>query len=732
MHEATSSFARFPCWGDTAILGPMGSGPMRRCQQGWALALLFVTLGGCGDSDGGKEAPGAGGSAPGTCGAGELEHPAGGCCAAGTMANDAGGCCPAGTTPLPDGGCLPAGIPAEQCAVGFEPFDDGCEPILPNEACPSGLMAVPGEASCRAVMPCGVAPWGDIPTDGTTQHVDQSYPGGNSDGSAERPWTTINDALAAAAPGALVAVAAGSYAEEVTFEGKPIRLWGVCPQQVEIIGAAGHSAVLVKEGADGSEVVGVALTGEHNGFGSSGSLDLLVDRVWIHDTALAGATAMDGPGPTSLRLRDSLVERSHGYGVLCAGSEVSVERTVIRDTLALDAGEGPFGRGVNVQATATNPASLEAIASVIEQHFDGGVFAAGADVLIDGTVLRGLSPAVIHDDGSDGIYVQDHPIEGTRGSMTLRGSLVDGHSGTGVTFQGTGTIEATVVRRTSPAPADEHGEQSSGVWVEGHADTGQTSQLTMRRSIVEDSVQSGIVALQADLLVEATIVRRTAPGTGPDWDWGTGILAQPLGEAATPPPLVLRNSVIEDSVGAGLALGGVDLLVEGTVVRDTAPAADHGVARGIHLESLDTQSLPASARLVSSLVERSDGFGVLLHSADGVLQGTHVSDTRSVGPDLFGDGIVIYTGTHPASADIDGCLVDNSLRAAITNRGGVVAIRATRLRCNALDLVGQALGGAEYVYTNQGETYCGCPVAKAACKVVSAELEPPPPIPPGP
>ncbi|MBI4701007.1 MAG: hypothetical protein HY744_07590 [Deltaproteobacteria bacterium] len=118
------------------------------------------------------------------------------------MPLDNGGCQPAGVPPdmpcppgeaLVDGGkCQPAGVPAEACGQGFEPDGNGgCEPILPAEPCPKGQMAVPGETECHEVAPCGAGKWGDIPADNATQYVDAAYAGGGSDGSAEKPWTSI-------------------------------------------------------------------------------------------------------------------------------------------------------------------------------------------------------------------------------------------------------------------------------------------------------------------------------------------------------------------------------------------------------------------------------------------------------------------------------------------------------------------------------------------------------------
>src|SRR6185436_10488706 len=113
----------------------------------------------------------------------------------------------------------------------------GCAADLPA-TCPPGSLAVPGDAACREIAPCGTGTWGDIPVEASTEHVDASYVGGASDGTSAKPWTTIQEAVDAAAPGAIVAVAAGSYAEDVRIDGKALRLWGVCPGEVEVVGSS--------------------------------------------------------------------------------------------------------------------------------------------------------------------------------------------------------------------------------------------------------------------------------------------------------------------------------------------------------------------------------------------------------------------------------------------------------------------------------------------------------------
>ena len=152
------------------------------------------------------------------CGDDADQQPAGG----GT-GGDGGGGGDGATRPL-------AGVPEDACAPGFAPDGNmGCDAILPAQPCPRGTMAVPGETTCRPVAPCGSAPWGTIPVDATTQYVDQNYVGGSNNGSAQRPWITIGEAVSVASDGGLVAVAEGTNVEDVDIAGRSVRHWGRCP-----------------------------------------------------------------------------------------------------------------------------------------------------------------------------------------------------------------------------------------------------------------------------------------------------------------------------------------------------------------------------------------------------------------------------------------------------------------------------------------------------------------------
>ncbi len=268
-----------------------------------------------------------------------------------------GGCAPGHLLDDQDE-CQPAGVPAEWCGEGFESDGDfGCRAILPATPCESSLMALPGETTCREVAPCGDGTWGDIPTEGNTQFVDESYTLGDADGTQAKPWPTVVEAVAAADPGAIVAIAAGSYVGEVDIQNQPVRLWGRCPSLVEIVGAGNH-VLEIHAGADATEIRDLALTGSisWSAVAVHGSAGVIFDRVWLHDTLGSRGFDIteDSSSATGVILSRSLVERTRTNAIMVWGAAIDMSDTVVRDTQpSLNSG---IARAINV-AVNTGPSS---------------------------------------------------------------------------------------------------------------------------------------------------------------------------------------------------------------------------------------------------------------------------------------------------------------------------------------------------------------------------------------
>ena len=104
----------------------------------------------------------------------------------------------------------------------------------PRSPARPGLMAVPGDAACRPVMPCGAGRWGDIAVDATTEYVDGAYTGGRAtaakrDRGRHRTTRWRRRHRARSSPSR-----EGSYLEDVVVAGKPRAPRGRLP------GRSGH------------------------------------------------------------------------------------------------------------------------------------------------------------------------------------------------------------------------------------------------------------------------------------------------------------------------------------------------------------------------------------------------------------------------------------------------------------------------------------------------------------
>ncbi len=83
-----------------------------------------------------------------------------------------------------------------------------------------------------------------------------------------------------------------------------------------------------------------------------------------------------------------VIEQNTDHGVSVAGSDATFEATVVRSTVP--GVQGVFGRGIGIQDDPVTKAraSVTVSACLIEQNQELGVFVAGSDATIEATVVR--------------------------------------------------------------------------------------------------------------------------------------------------------------------------------------------------------------------------------------------------------------------------------------------------------------------------------------------------------
>ncbi len=432
-----------------------------------------------------------------------------------------------------DGSCVAIGVLPDQCADGFDPTaEGGCEPHLPDAPCGDGQLALPGDDSCQPLAACGDGTWGTIPVEPSTVYVEANTSGG--DGSAAAPFATISEAIVAAQPGAIVAVAAGSYPDYVHLTGKAVRLWGRCPSMTEVVGLAQQSFVIdIEIGASGSEVHALAVTGPALGISVSGAQDVLIDSVWIHDLGHYGLDIEDGLGPTSVTGRKLLVQRATKAGVFVADGTADFEALVVQDTQPDEFGRG--GRGINLEGSSGG--FLTTVRHCVIQHNrEAGIYALGADLSVQGCLVADTMPQEADGSFGRGINVQGSALE-------LRGTVVRHavEQGVLVAAESTAVFEALVVSDIESQP--DTGRRGMGI-------VAQAASVSLSDSLVVRTRSIGVAALDGTVIVQRSIIRDTAASV--DGLFGDGLVAT-LMNAGASPTLSVTDSIVAGSARAGLA-----------------------------------------------------------------------------------------------------------------------------------------------------------------------------------
>lgn len=489
-------------------------------------------------------------------------------------------------------------IGAVECATGFvSDGAGGCRATLPDVACGSGTMALPGDPACAPVSTCGDGPWPSSDA-AATVHVDAASAAPVPDGSRDAPYRTLDDAVRAAPIGATILLAAGKYASNVRVS-RSARIIGVCPSKVTLEG----TSTAITLDAD-VELRGVAVVSAGTGVYVTGASRARLSDLWVHDCGEAGVRIDDTRLSPDVTIERVLVERVREAGVFSASATVTVDRSVFRDVRLID---GTLGVGLVATVRPGNAAAprLTVTRSVIERVRTAGVAADGGPVSIGATLIRDVAPS---SDGSLGIGVRlASAIGDTRKpDVALDGVVIERASTAAISNDGGRlVVRGSVLRDTRPATKKPRG--GVGVW----ALTG--AEVIIERSLVEGSHGAGVVLTAATLQMTDSIVR----GTTSTVEWATlggGVVALEDRDRALYPAIVLERSLFVGNRTSGVYLQGGTLTARGCVVRGTlAQERDGSFGDGIQLVAAPRVdgAVPAVGTLEDVVIEGNVRAGVI-------------------------------------------------------------------------------------------------------------------------
>lgn len=381
-----------------------------------ALAVLLVPLGAfvasCRSADGATP-PADGGDAgctdescapeaAATCAQGFAPLPDGVGCDAVVPASD----CPAGTmAQLGSTACVPVGT--TQCPAGFAPDPSGwgCADVLPAQPCTGATLEVLGQTSCQPVGDCS-APF---PPAAATLFVSPSV------APDATHFQTIGAAIAAASPGATIAVDSGTYTESLAVN-TALSIVGRCAAMVTVQAPATDAPGLDVAGA-AATISGLTFQGHRPG--------VVVEK---GAQATLSGLVVDGNRDVGLIVQD-------------AATTATVSNTVVRGTL------NPNGYGWGAYASLGGALVMTSSAIVGNIELGLTLSDSGSTVKLSGVTIRGTTAD--SSGTSNAIGVQS----GTQ--LTMASSAVVANQGVALSVSGAGsaaTVTGSILRDTASAP----------------------------------------------------------------------------------------------------------------------------------------------------------------------------------------------------------------------------------------------------------------------------------------
>ena len=463
-----------------------------------------------------------------------------------------------------------------------------------------------------------MGPWGPV-ADATT-FVDASA-SPNGDGSKETPFRSLTDALAT---GTDIALAAGTYVENVTLNGNVdgLRIRGRC------------AALVSLDGREGAETAQTLLMSGHGA--------VALSSLTITGGPYGGIGVISG----SLNVTDAVVHENTTVGVILDNAgELSLTDSTISDTRST--ADGGYGRGLVVSSHTTATVSRSTI--IGNQHV--GVYAKGVDAVValdDVDVIN--TRAEVGDQNGYGLEV----LAGA--SATITNTRIGVSVGAGVIADGDGTV---VVINDSTVSGTMPGESNGrGVVAQG----GATVSLT-RSSLLENATLGATSAGTGTRLTLTDVEITGVPAT-PEATSGYGLEVMrggTLSAADSSVTAAFGAGIVADGAGSTLALDGVNIIgtqtyTDGTgglgiavqdsaaaTIRDCTIKANHSV--GVFATSPGTSVELATTLISGTLGARPAGGGA---------------------PDELGRGVEVSEG---AAFDSHGSTVENNRECGIVVSG---------------------------------------------------------------
>jgi len=330
-----------------------------------------------------------------------------------------------------------------------------------------------------------------------TVYVDWRNPG-PEDGTADHPWNTLAEAIAAAPDGAAVRIAEGLYTEtlaltrSLALEGGFAAYDAPAPwkrdlaQHPTILDGAGRGPVVTISCTCAAALDGLNITGGRAAQGggvhvTSASLTISATHIFSNTAAQSGGGlyvrrgwAMITASEFAYNRADNLAGDGEGGGIFGEGAAVAVARSRLLTNIA-DYGGGIAGRDTQLLISAS------LFADNCVSYYGGGIFAAGSQGALRGNTFRNNCALL-----AGGVAAGDR-------SFTVTNNLIEANPGGGLLLQA-GEVANNTVRNNA---ANAYGDHGHGLLLSAPA---APAAVRVTNNIVVSNVY-GIATLGSGLMI---------------------------------------------------------------------------------------------------------------------------------------------------------------------------------------------------------------------------------------
>lgn len=212
------------------------------------------------------------------------------------------------------------------------------------------------------------------------------------------------------------------------------------------------------------------------------------------------------------------------------------------------------------------------------------------------------------------------------GELSVTDSLLEGGTGRGVAVLGSAlSVERSVVRDVNVgAPPLAYGRGIEVVLDVG----GVGSILMLRGSVIDRSLSAGVFVAGSSATVETSVISDTIASPLGDFN-GSALVVLAESDGGARSQLEVRQSLLDRSTLNAMQVAGADVSLEHIVVRDTQPSAQGRGGRGGQILADPATGARSLLELSSSVFERNRGIGILVLGAEGQVRSLLVRDTES-------------------------------------------------------------------------------------------------------